>query len=205
MILCLVVTDDIHWFFTTAGDGSCSDSLTNSAMRELGDEVDRVKESNYTNLYLDIALICWSFVPLSLWVYKKYFKKKEVEKPLQPQTQQQPQSPQQYQPQQQQPQSPQHQYPPQQPVQYQPQQPIQYQPQQPVQYQQPQYNQAPPQQFQPGQPGQPGQPNIMYQQPQVPVAPGQQPIYVVQQPHQVQQPPPQQNNDGMSQFYYNAK
>ena len=84
LILCLVVTDGIHWFFTTSGEGNCSDSVTNDAMQDLGEQIDSVKNSNWTNLYIDIAMICWVIVPLSIFIYKKYFKKPELPKTEEP-------------------------------------------------------------------------------------------------------------------------
>ena len=84
LILCLVVTDEIHWFFTTSGEGNCSDSVTNDAMRDLGEQIDKVKDSNWTNLYIDIAMICWLVVPFSIFIYKKYFAKPEPPKTEQP-------------------------------------------------------------------------------------------------------------------------
>jgi len=80
LILCLVVTDDIHWFFTTSGESNCSDSLTNQAMSQLGEQIDDVKKSNYNTLYIDIAMICWGIVSFLWWIYKKYGKKQEGEK-----------------------------------------------------------------------------------------------------------------------------
>merc|ERR1712129_490117 len=36
-------------------------------------------ESNWNTLYIDIALICWTFVGMGRWIYKRYCQK---EKPL---------------------------------------------------------------------------------------------------------------------------
>jgi len=71
LILCLMATDDIHWFFTTAGEGECSDPLTNQSMTELGTQINDVRESNYNTLYIDCALICWYIIPAALWAFKK--------------------------------------------------------------------------------------------------------------------------------------
>eukprot|EP01084_Bolivina_argentea_P259940 438828_1 len=79
LILCLVVTDTIHWFFTKSGESECSDPLTNRAMSSLGEQIDEVKNSNYNTLYLDIALICWYLVPFSIWIFKTFIKKETDE------------------------------------------------------------------------------------------------------------------------------
>lgn len=79
LIYCLNATDSIHTFFKLAGSSNCSDEVTNKSMSELGREIDRVKESNYRTLYLDIAMICYYVLYLIYSMYKHFKNKKNAD------------------------------------------------------------------------------------------------------------------------------
>merc|ERR1712029_769319 len=78
LVLCLVITDGISSFFSKAGDGDCSDSLTNASMSNLGEQIVDVNNQNFQTLYVDLAMIAFSLLRFCLFV-KKYNKGKEEE------------------------------------------------------------------------------------------------------------------------------